>query len=184
MRRHRWTRTIAVGIGIVVIAAGPAAAAVYADRTLRTPSDVRRACALVTAAYGAAEQRSTAVNDNLDQHKLAHPYRVSEVWRTAEQAKLEQAADLLRDRLTRPAPGDRWFNLAWAVDLAARTMDPANQAAELAAQAQAAQADPTAPLPEPSIDVSSAGQDNKLGNAQAACVGRGRPEMGRTPARR
>jgi hypothetical protein len=158
-----------VAVCLVLVAAGTGAATLYYYRT-RTPDDIRRACGLVNDAYDDANKRITAVNDNLDQSQLAHPYRVSDVWRAAEQAKLEQAVGLVRERLDRPAPDDRWFSVARSIDTAARTMDPRNQAAQAAADAAVAQGDYS--TTGPGIDASSVGQENTLGNVQAACVGR------------
>jgi hypothetical protein len=169
MNVRQLMRYAIVAVGLVLVAAGTAAATLYYDRA-RTPDDVRRACGLVNDAYDDANKRITAVNDNLDQSRLAHPYRVSDVWRAAEQAKLEQAVGLVRERLDRPAPDDRWFSVAMSIDTAARTMDPGNQAGQLAADAAAAQGDYS--TPGPGIDASSVGQENALGNVQAACVGR------------
>jgi hypothetical protein len=162
-------RTMIVAVGLLLVVAGTAAATHFYDRT-RTPDDVRRACGLVTIAYEDANKRSEAVNSNLDQSQLAHPYRVGDVWRAEEQAKLERAARLVRERLNRSASEDQWFFVAQSIDTAARTMDPRNQAAQAAADAAAEQGDYS--IPGPGIDPSGVGQQKALGEAQAACVGR------------
>jgi len=155
---------------MLVTAGATAAATTYYWEWSRTPAEIRRACGLVNEAYSAAYKRTDAVNANLDQSRLAHPYRVSDVWSTEEQVRVERAAKLVRERLERPPCDDKWWGVAQAISTAAATMNPANQAAQAAADAAAELGDYSEP--GPGIDPSSVGQGEALNNARAACVGR------------
>ena len=156
-------RIIEVLAGVLLVGGSIAGTHVYETR-LRTPAVIHRACGLVNDAYATADRRAET------QRSLEFPpasYDASSAWSAEEQAKLERAARLVGKLVT---SGGQWSGVAWAIDQAARTMSPANAAAQAAADAAAAQGDYS--LPGPGIDASHVGQANALGHAQAACAGR------------
>jgi hypothetical protein len=144
-------RRIALVALVVIVTATVTALGFYYYNLTRTPGDIRRACGYVNDAYSSASSRAETVNTNLDQRDLAHPYRVADVWRAEEQAKLERAAREVRDRYERPVPGDDWFAVAASISTAATAMDPTTVVAG---------------------ETSAVDQENALANASAACVGR------------
>jgi hypothetical protein len=143
-------KIVSVVLVVIATAAMTGLGFYYYDLT-RTPADIRRACGYVNDAYNSASSRAETVNTNLDQRDLAHPYRVADVWRAEEQAKLERAAREVQDRYERPIPGDDWFAVAASISTAATAMDPTTVVAG---------------------ETSAVDQENALANAAAACVGR------------
>ncbi|WP_157099557.1 hypothetical protein [Microbispora sp. ATCC PTA-5024] len=111
-------------IATAVTSATTTVAAIYLTGHLATdtaPSEIKNSCRAFIATYDEAFSRAKQQNDQTLQTELAHPWRVSDVWRAKNQAALEDAALQVQN-----LEGD-WAGVAWQLVQAATSLGANSQ---------------------------------------------------------